>query len=122
RADEPPRNPVHLVGEGEGLLLEACAVAGFGRDPACFGLGARLTHRRTVPLTCTGAGTSRRRTLFPLRRHFGEAGPGQSGDDLVAARPGLVPLERDLAHEIGVRVLDPLVRAQGAREASDAAL
>src|SRR5262249_5279651 len=54
RADESPRNPVHLVGERERLFLEARTVASLARDPPRLGLGARLAHRRTVPLRCNG--------------------------------------------------------------------
>src|SRR4249920_892240 len=122
RADESSRNPVHLVGEGERLLLEACAVAGLRGDPPCFGLGARLTHRRTVPLYVPETGTRRRPVLFPLGRDLRKARAREHAHDLAPRGLVLVPRERDLAQQVGVRGLDSLVGPERDRKPPDAAL
>src|SRR5512145_2871630 len=56
------------------------------------------------------------------RGNLVEAGAGQRGDDRLPRGLLVVPLERDLSHEVRVRVLDPLVPAESAGEPADAAL
>ena len=77
-----------------------------GSSPAL--LGDRLAgHRRTGP------GSSARRM---------EAAARQRGEQVVATRLLVVPGERDLAHQVRVRLLEARVVAQRHGEAADAAL
>ena len=100
----------------------AGTVAGLGRDPACVGLGARLTHPAYRTAACTGAWNEPPTDAIPAPSRARGNPERVSGRRSRRGSSLLVPLERHLAHEVGVRVLDALVPAQSAREATDAPL
>ena len=63
-----------------------------------------------------------RSAIPPELRRRGESGAIERRDDLVPADPLVIPGERHLAQEVGVRSLDPVEWPKGGAEPHHAAL
>src|ERR1700690_3874333 len=74
----------------------------------------------TLPPRSMQIGTPSGGRLF--RRELAEPGAAHRREQVVAARLLVVPRERELAHQVRVRVLETVVIAQRAGEAADASL
>src|SRR5918995_1898676 len=107
-----PRASIDLVCKVEDLLLETHAVACLSRDAASVGVGSGLAHSHDPSSAFPDIATRVTSLLFP----FGESGCRERGHDRVAARAPLVPGQRDLADEVGVRLLEPVVPPEGGSE------
>src|ERR687892_1857047 len=103
--------------------------SGPGREPPGRSVALRLPARLRSPVyrisALREAATRLPCVLFPARgrrRRLAEARPRESGEDLVARRPLLVPGERDVSDEVRTRRLEPVVAPESRRQPADAAL
>ena len=122
RRDEPPRHAVDLIRELERLLLEADAVSRLRRELVGrrSPLRSRSSRRHPSSVPVTEAETARTGGLFrgqAATRSSWKPPLAMASSSSLAARPLLVPGERDLAHQGRVRRLEALVTGRARRRA-----
>src|SRR4029453_13288416 len=108
-AGQSPRHLVDLIGQLQCLLFEADTVACLACQLPRIGLGASLAHS----LDRSSLAQMETPCVFALFRALAETGPVQGGDEALAVGDLVVPVQGDLAHQVGGCELEPALAAQG---------